>query len=82
VPAELGQREPARRSKTCSVGAVLRHLEGTVEVLQRPLGLPGLGQRLAATQGLDPDAPKRPCVVGYQAAGVVDALGSGAEATR
>src|SRR5580704_687574 len=30
-----------------------------------------------AAQGLYPDAPKPPCVVGYEAAGVVDALGSG-----
>jgi synaptic vesicle membrane protein VAT-1 len=30
-----------------------------------------------AAQGLYPDAPKRPCVVGYEAAGVVDAVGEG-----
>lgn len=30
-----------------------------------------------ARQGLYPDAPKPPCVVGYEAAGVVDALGEG-----
>jgi len=30
-----------------------------------------------ATQGLYPDAPKPPCVVGYEVAGVVDALGQG-----
>jgi NADPH:quinone reductase-like Zn-dependent oxidoreductase len=30
-----------------------------------------------ARQGLYPDAPKPPCVVGYEAAGVVDALGLG-----
>lgn len=30
-----------------------------------------------AAQGLYPDAPKRPCVVGYEVAGVVDALGEG-----
>jgi NADPH:quinone reductase-like Zn-dependent oxidoreductase len=30
-----------------------------------------------ARQGLYPDAPKPPCVVGYEAAGVVDALGPG-----
>jgi len=28
-----------------------------------------------AAQGLYPDAPKPPCVVGYEVAGVVDALG-------
>jgi synaptic vesicle membrane protein VAT-1 len=30
-----------------------------------------------ARQGLYPDAPKPPCVVGYEVAGVVDALGDG-----
>jgi synaptic vesicle membrane protein VAT-1 len=32
-----------------------------------------------AAQGLYPDAPKRPCVVGYEVAGVVDALGEDTE---
>lgn len=32
---------------------------------------------LMARQGLYPDAPKLPCIVGYEAAGVVDALGEG-----
>jgi NADPH:quinone reductase-like Zn-dependent oxidoreductase len=32
---------------------------------------------LMARQGLYPDAPKPPCVVGYEAAGVVDAVGEG-----
>lgn len=32
-----------------------------------------------AAQGLYPDAPKLPCVVGYEAAGVIDALGAGTE---
>jgi NADPH:quinone reductase-like Zn-dependent oxidoreductase len=30
-----------------------------------------------AAQGLYPDAPKPPCVVGYEVAGVIDALGEG-----
>jgi synaptic vesicle membrane protein VAT-1 len=30
-----------------------------------------------ARQGLYPDAPKPPCVVGYEVAGVVHALGAG-----
>ena len=33
-----------------------------------------------ARQGLYPDAPKPPCVVGYEAAGVVDAVGEGVTA--
>jgi len=32
-----------------------------------------------AAQGLYPDAPKRPCVVGYEVSGVVDALGDRAQ---
>lgn len=32
---------------------------------------------VTARQGLYPDAPKPPCVVGYEGAGVVDALGEG-----
>ena len=35
---------------------------------------------LMARQGLYPDAPKPPCVVGYEASGVVDALGAGVTA--
>jgi len=37
---------------------------------------PGFAEVMAA-QGLYPDAPKPPCVVGYEAAGVIDALGDG-----
>lgn len=33
-----------------------------------------------AAQGLYPDAPKRPCVMGYEVAGVVDATGDGSQA--
>src|SRR5262245_51476748 len=33
-----------------------------------------------ARNGLHPDAPKPPCVLGYEAAGVVDALGPGIDA--
>ena len=37
---------------------------------------------LLARQGLYPDAPKLPCTVGYEVAGVVDAVGPGATAAR
>ena len=34
---------------------------------------------LMARQGLYPDAPKLPCVVGYEAAGTIDAVGTGVD---
>jgi NADPH:quinone reductase-like Zn-dependent oxidoreductase len=37
---------------------------------------------LLARQGLYPDAPKPPCVVGYEVAGVVDAVGAGIARSR
>ena len=37
---------------------------------------------LLARQGLYPDAPKPPCTVGYEVAGVVDAVGDGVGAPR
>src|SRR6185369_11283348 len=37
---------------------------------------------LMAREGLYPDAPKLPCVVGYEAAGVVDAVGEGVTEVR
>jgi NADPH:quinone reductase-like Zn-dependent oxidoreductase len=41
----------------------------------------GLGfAEVMAAQGLYPDAPKRPCVLGYEVAGVVDAAGTDAGA--
>jgi NADPH:quinone reductase-like Zn-dependent oxidoreductase len=49
---------------------------GQVRIRVRMAGL-GFADVLAA-QGLYPDAPKRPCVVGYEVAGVIDALGDGA----
>ena len=34
---------------------------------------------LMARQGLDPDAPKIPCIVGYEAAGAIDKVGAGVD---
>jgi len=50
---------------------------GQVRVRVRAAGL-NFAEVMAAL-GLYPDAPKPPCVVGYEAAGVIDALGGGAE---
>jgi len=63
-----------------------------LEVRETPDPEPGPGQvrvrvrvaglnfaEVMAAQGLYPDAPKPPCVVGYEAAGVIDALGEGVE---
>ncbi len=46
---------------------------GQVRIRVRAAGL-NFADVMAA-QGLYPDAPKPPCVVGYEAAGVIDALG-------
>ena len=48
---------------------------GEVRVRVRACGLNFA--ELMAREGLYPDAPKPPCVVGYEAAGVVDAVGAG-----
>jgi NADPH:quinone reductase-like Zn-dependent oxidoreductase len=48
---------------------------GHVRVRVRACGLNFA--EVMARQGLYPDAPKPPCVVGYEASGVVDALGEG-----
>jgi synaptic vesicle membrane protein VAT-1 len=37
---------------------------------------------LMARQGMYPDAPKPPCVVGYEAAGTVDAVGDGVDRAK
>jgi len=64
-----------------------------LEVRETPEPIPGPGEvrvrvraaglnfaEVMARMGLYPDAPKLPCVVGYEVAGVVDALGSGVAA--
>lgn len=64
-----------------------------LEVREAPTPEPGAGQvrvavelaglnfaELSARQGLYPDAPKPPCVVGYEGSGVVEALGEGVTA--
>jgi len=48
---------------------------GEVRVRVRACGLNFA--EVMARQGLYPDAPKPPCVVGYEGSGVVDALGTG-----
>ena len=48
---------------------------GAVRIRVRAAGLNF--SDLLARQGLYPDAPKPPCVVGYEVAGVVDSVGSG-----
>ena len=50
---------------------------GQVRIRVRAAGLSFAD--VMAAQGLYPDAPKPPCVVGYEVAGVIDALGDGAQ---
>jgi NADPH:quinone reductase-like Zn-dependent oxidoreductase len=52
-------------------------VEGEVRIRVEACGLNFA--EVSARQGLYPDAPKPPCVVGYEGAGVVDALGPGAD---
>lgn len=75
---------------------ITRHGDGRVlEVRETPDPTPKPGEirvraraaglnfaELSARQGLYPDAPKPPCVVGYEGAGVVDAVGEGVTAHR
>src|SRR3954447_24273673 len=51
---------------------------GEVRVEVRAAGLNFA--EVMARQGLYPDAPKPPCVVGYEVAGVVDAVGADVDA--
>ena len=53
---------------------------GTVRIRVRVAGINF--SDLLARQGLYPDAPKPPCTIGYEVAGVVEALGAGVTAPR
>ncbi len=66
---------------------------GVLEVRETPDPEPAAGEvrvkveaaglnfaEVMARQGLYPDAPKPPCIVGYEGAGVVDKLGAGVDA--
>jgi len=53
---------------------------GTVRVRVRAAGINF--SDLLARQGLYPDAPKLPCTVGYEVAGVVDVVGAGVTTPR
>jgi len=55
-------------------------LPGTVRIRVRAAGVNF--SDLLARQGLYPDAPKPPCTVGYEVAGLVDAVGAGVTAPR
>jgi len=54
---------------------ITRHGGPEVRIRVRACGLNFA--ELMARQGLYPDAPKPPCVVGYEVSGVIDALGTG-----
>ena len=75
--------------------AIVTTRNGDVDVLKvetRPDPVPGKGEVLIrvkaaglnfadilARQGLYPDAPPKPCVLGYEASGVVEAVGDGVD---
>ena len=66
-------RRVAPRPWNCGKQPIPEPGRGQVRIRVRVAGL-NFADVMAA-QGLYPDAPKLPCVVGYEAAGVVDALG-------
>jgi NADPH:quinone reductase-like Zn-dependent oxidoreductase len=53
---------------------------GEVRIRVRACGLNFA--ELMAREGLYPDAPKPPCVVGYEASGVIDAVGAGVSSSQ
>lgn len=54
--------------------------QGQVRVRAKACGLNFA--EVNARQGIYPDAPKPPCIVGYEGAGIVDALGEGVDDVR
>ena len=88
-------RNPGARRYRSPVRAIWITKHGAPEVLavrETPDPEPGQGEvrirvraaglnfaEVMARQGLYPDAPKPPCVVGYEVAGVVDAFGPGTD---
>jgi NADPH:quinone reductase-like Zn-dependent oxidoreductase len=58
----------------------VRPKPGEVRVAVRTFGLNFA--ELMASQGLYPDAPKRPAILGYEIAGEIDAVGEGVDASR
>ena len=77
--------------------AIVTTRNGDVDVMQvetRPDPAPDKGEVLIrvkaaglnfadilARQGLYPDGPKKPCVMGYEASGIVEAVGDGGDQT-
>src|SRR5579863_7330030 len=53
---------------------------GEVRIAVRATGLNFA--ELMASQGLYPDAPKLPAILGYEVAGVIDAIGDGVDGAR
>ena len=51
--------------------------EGEIRVRVRASGVNFAD--ILARQGLYPDAPKTPCVIGYEVSGIVDTVGSGVD---
>ncbi|HEX7672236.1 MAG TPA: medium chain dehydrogenase/reductase family protein [Polyangiaceae bacterium] len=54
--------------------------DGEIRVRTRAAGLNFA--EVSARQGIYPDAPKPPCIVGYEGAGIVDAVGAGVTAWK
>src|SRR6266850_4805753 len=57
----------------------LRPVKGEVVIQVKAAGLNFAD--ILARQGLYPDAPKKPCVMGYEVAGLVEAVGEGVDSS-